>query len=444
MKQKQKLIIVSVIAGLLIGLVAFAFEVPSVRALARFGCFALLAGLVAALFWYFAGNAPDEPAKPKMGLKINRNDRGNAMVGMIGALVVFALLVVGFFAMAEFPTIKANQRGVQENYSGLDQQVKMPGTYTLFRPSQEMYPYDIDQRVSEIQQEVKSADNQKVHITAKIRWRLDPEKVVSIHTSNRNTEAALLVPEAINVINTRSTSEHAIAIYSGDTQNALRQHIEEGLKAPAGELRTKGVIVDSFVFVKVELDPEYTKEIVARQIAIIATTRAVEQQKAAIAEADKVKAEAQSDLNRQVVAAQRDKEVGVLNAQKDSEVKVIQAKASAQQTTLAAEAESQKTLIAAKAEAARNVAISDAQKQAELNRAVGIEAIGRAEAEAQKLRLSAYAVPGADAFVKIEVSKSLGNAFSNVRGYLPAGVTYNTVAKDFDAATTILVNPSTK
>lgn len=438
MKQKQKLIIVSVITGLLLGLVAFAFEVPSIRAFARFGAFSLLAGMVAMLFWYFAGNLSEE----KKG-DIN-DESGNAMTGLVVLLVGIAGLVVGFFAMVEFPTVRANQRGVQENYSGLDQQVKMPGTYTLFRPSQEMYSYDIDQRVTEIQQEVKSADNQKVHITAKLRWRLDPEKVVSIHTGNRNTEVALLIPEAINVINTRSTSEHAIAIYSGDTQNALRQRIEDGLKLPTGELRTKGVIVDSFVFVKVELDPEYTKEIVARQIAIIATTRAVEQQKAALAEAEKAKAVAQADLNTQVVAAQRDKEIGVLNAEKNSEVQVIQAKATAQQTTLSAEAEAQKTTIAAKAEAARNVAISDAQKSAELNRAVGIEAIGRAEAEAQKLRLSAYAVPGADAFVKIEVSKSLGTAFSNVRGYLPAGVTYNTVAKDFDAATSILVNPSAK
>lgn len=430
MKQKQRIIIVSVLAGLLIGLVAFAFEVPSVRALARFGSFVLLAGLVAALFWYFAGTASDVKKQRDINRGFDDQD-GNAIAGLIAFLVIVAVLGVGFFAMVEFPTVKGNERGVQENYSGVDPQAKMPGTYMLLRPSQEMYPYNIGPRVTDIQQEVKSSDNQKVHVTAKIRWHLDPEKVVSIHTGARDTENALLIPETINVINTRCTAEHAIGIYSGDTQNALRYKIDEGLKVPTGELRTKGVIVDSFVFVKVELDENYTKEIVARQIAIIATTRAAEQQKAALAEAEKAKAEAQADLNRQVVAAQRDKEVGVLNAQRDSEVQVIKANATSEQTT-----------IAAKAEAARNVAISDAQKQAELNRAVGIEAIGKAEAEAQKLRLSAYAVPGADAFVKIEVAKSLGTAFGNVRGYLPAGVTYNTVAKDFDSATAILVNPT--
>ena len=99
-------------------------------------------------------------------------------------------------------------------------------------------------------------------------------------------------------------------------------------------------------------------------------------------------------------------------------------------------------VINAKAEAERNIAISEAQKQAEINRAVGIEAVGRAEAEAKKSMLTSYSVPGSDLYTRIQVASSLSASFANVKGYLPQNVTYNTVAENFDKGVSLLVGQS--
>ena len=45
--------------------------------------------------------------------------------------------------------------------------------------------------------------------------------------------------------------------------------------------------------------------------------------------------------------------------------------------------------------------------------------------------LKAWAVPGADAFVKVEISKNLGAAFGGIKGYLPEKMTINTFTDNF-------------
>lgn len=140
---------------------------------------------------------------------------------------------------------------------------------------------------------------------------------------------------------------------------------------------------------------------------------------------------AQADYEKTLVEARRDKEKGVLEAEKLAQQQVLAAEASAKQVALQAEAEKN-----------RNVLLAQGEKEAAINRAQAIEALGRAEAEAKKLGLSAYAVPGADAFVKIEVSKNLAAAFQNVKGYLPSNVNYSTVGKDFNGAVNALVGGS--
>jgi len=54
----------------------------------------------------------------------------------------------------------------------------------------------------------------------------------------------------------------------------------------------------------------------------------------------------------------------------------------------------------------REVLAAQAEQEVSALRAEAIVAVGRAEAEAKKLALSAWAVPGANNFVKIEVSRS--------------------------------------
>src|SRR5690606_8959848 len=141
----------------------------------------------------------------------------------------------------------------------------------------------------------------------------------------------------------------------------------------------------------------------------------------------------------QIVAAETAKQTQILQQQAESQRAIIKAQADAENAIVTQKAESEKIILAAKAEAERNVAISEAQKQAEINRAVGIEAVGRAEAEAQRLKLTAFSVPGSDLYTRVEVAKSFATAIDKVRFY-PANANFNTIAQDFDTGLSLLVN----
>ena len=71
------------------------------------------------------------------------------------------------------------------------------------------------------------------------------------------------------------------------------------------------------------------------------------------------------------------------------------------------------------------------EQEAALLRAQAIEALGEAEAEATRLKLSAYSAEGSEAFVRIEVAKSMAEAFENIDGYLPQDMTVNLLGDSF-------------
>ena len=124
----------------------------------------------------------------------------------------------------------------------------------------------------------------------------------------------------------------------------------------------------------------------------------------------------------------------VVEAERDAKVKVTAAQAANEQTILAAKAENQKAILGAEAEKQKLILEANGQKEASIAKAEGVLALGKAEAEAQKLRLSAYAVPGAEAFVRVEVAKQQAEAFKNVRGFLPSDLKFSILAKDFNQA----------
>jgi len=89
------------------------------------------------------------------------------------------------------------------------------------------------------------------------------------------------------------------------------------------------------------------------------------------------------------------------------------------------------------------VAISEASKKAELNRAIAIEAVGKAQAQANQLLLTSYSVQGADLYTRIQVAQSFAQAINNVR-YYPPNATFNTIAADFDKGLSLLVGQPAK
>ena len=141
---------------------------------------------------------------------------------------------------------------------------------------------------------------------------------------------------------------------------------------------------------------------------------------AALEEANVAEAEAQADYKRAVVEAERDKAVGVLKAQKQAEQEVLAAEASKKKQILSAEAE----------------------KESGVLRAQAILAIGEAEAAAQKVQLAAYAVEGADNFVRIEIAKSIAQANQGIVGYIPQDMTINVLTDRVMAAVEAVMGSS--
>jgi regulator of protease activity HflC (stomatin/prohibitin superfamily) len=300
---------------------------------------------------------------------------------------------------------------------GVDQEPLHPKTYFLFPGfTTIVYKYDVSSQVFVMNDVpssvdmvghgrekdaylVQSKEGQDMHISMNVRWRLDTTKIIELHTKTRGFfEEKLLRPVLLRVVKDKATMYSAFEAYSGEGLVRLQAEIEKSITDENGELRHRGIIVENFVIEGIGLDPQYIGEIKSRQVATQRELRAKAEEKAALAEAQRAKAEAQANYEKTVVEAERDKQVGILNAEKE-----------AQQQILAAEAEKTSSVLKAQA----------------------VKAMGEAEAEAKKLQLSAYAVPGAESFVQIEVSKSMADAFKNISGYLPSDMKINLLSESF-------------
>ena len=365
-----------------------------------------------------------------------------------GIVLVIALVVT--LLTFKVVTIEGNQLGIKETWSGgVQAEILQPKTYFLFPGwSQSVYKYDAASQVfvmndRPMTQEgkhskgrekdsylVQSQEGQDMKISLNLRWRLDPAKLVSIHkTVREDVEEKIIRPVVMRVVKDEATRMKAIEAYSGEGLVKLQTTIQSSLtgSGEGAELKERGIIVENFVIEHIELDPLYIVEIKGKQIATQKTLRSKEEQIAAEAQALVAKALAQADMNKIVVEAERDAKVMVTKAQAEQEKQVLSAKGQQQQLTL--EAEGKKAAMIATAE--------------------GTLAMGKAEAAAKELLLKAYDVKGADAWVKVEVSKNLGAAFSGIKGYLPEKMTINTFTDNFlkglDVSTgNAIVAPPTK
>lgn len=353
---------------------------------------------------------------------------GRRLIKIGAGLIAVVVLLLMTFSMH---TVTGDKIGVMETFSNGVLPDPLPArTYFLFRPTQAIYDYPLSLQVfvmndrTEAEGEqgegrvqdsylVQSSDQQDMRISLQVQWRIDPAHVVDVHKQVREHIAErLLRPVVMLEVKNAATKRTAIEAYSGEGLVKLQGEIWARLTAENGELRQRGVFVDNFVIEHIGLNPKYTEEITARQIAIQKTLKEKELTTAAQAEALRAKAEAEADLNRQVVAAERDKQVGILKAEQQK-----------QQAILAAEGS--KETQALQATGARDAALLEAE---------GTLAKGKAEAEAKKLQLSAYAVPGADAFVKIEVARAMGTSMSSVKGWLPQGMNVATIGESWTQA----------
>lgn len=362
----------------------------------------------------------------------SEQSNSDPLVKLAGIGVIFLVIVAVLFLAFDITTIKGNELGVKETWSsGVVNEVYQPKMYFLM-PGETLYPYDASSQVFVMNDKpsaqeriaqgrekdaykVQSSEGQDMTISLNLRWRINPLKLVEIHKTVRNDiEEKLIRPVVMRVVKDEATKMKAIDAYSGEGLVRLQASIQTALtgSGEGAELKERGVIVESFVVERIELDPKYIEEIKGKQIATQKTLRAAEEQKAAEAQALVAKAEAQADFNKRTVEAERDAKVMVTAAQAENEKAILTAKAEQQKLTL--EAEGKKAAMIATAE--------------------GTLAMGKAEAQAKELMLKAYAAPGADSWVKVEVSKNLSTGISGIKGYLPSDLQVNLLTENFTKA----------
>lgn len=378
-------------------------------------------------------------------MKITDNNGFTIKQLLFAVLGVFMLIAA--LTIVDIHTVDGNEIGVKETWAdGVVEDSFPPKTYILFPGfSQNIINYDLSQQMYVMNDRggeeaaegrpqdsylVQSSEGQDMRISMAVQWRRDPLKVIELHkTVGENVEEKILRPELMRTVKDKATSLEALIAYSGPGLVGLQSDIQRALQNPDGDLRKRGVIVDNFVIEHIGLDPEYVGEIKGKQIAIQTRLRNIEETKAAEAAAEKAKAEAQANYEKVIVEAERDKQQGILEAEKIAQQKILDAGAKAKEVTLAAQAEKE-----------RRVLDAEGEKEAGELRAAAIIAVGQAEAEAQKLKLSAYAVPGAEAFVRIQVAASMSEAFQNIQGYLPENMSINLLAESYDKGVSLLVN----
>jgi regulator of protease activity HflC (stomatin/prohibitin superfamily) len=362
------------------------------------------------------------------------------ITGISFGIVTIATVLIGI-ALFDVQPVEGNQFAVLENYfTGVNNAPKGPRTYFIM-PHERMYVYDVSQQVYVMNDrpmaqegahtqgreldsyKVQSSEGQTLTISLNVQYHLEPAKIVEIHKRVRNqVEDKVLRPVLMRVVKDEATRLKAIDAYSGEGLVKLQSSIQSKLTDKDGELADFGVRVDNFVIEHIELDLEYITEIRQKQVAQQRELRNVQEERAAQAEALKAKAMARADYEKAVVEAERDKQVKVLGAEANNEQEILKAEAEKRKVVLAAEAEKESGELKAQA----------------------ILAIGRAQAESEKLKFSAFSADGADLFVKMQVAESMSRGIQNVRGYLPEGMSIFSIGSDFNDAVNKILNKDVK
>jgi regulator of protease activity HflC (stomatin/prohibitin superfamily) len=348
----------------------------------------------------------DEPATEYSPRSENH---GIARLATIG--IILAIVAVAAMCSIKWETVKGNELGIKETFSGgVQTNVLQPKTYFLWRGFEDIIQYDASSQVYDLKDyKVPSVEGQTLTIDLSLRWHLDPERLVNVHKTLRENISKKVIESAVQrIVKDEATRLRAADAYSGTNLVQLQKTIQDDLLRPESEIRSRGVVVENFVIKHIDLDPNYIDVIKRKQIATQEQAAAIEEQKAAEAKALVAKSTAMADMNTKVVEAERDAKVQVLKAQADNE----------------------KAILVAKGEQQKLILDGEGKMQAAINEAKGIEALGRAKAEAQKLQLMAYDVAGADAYVKVEVAKSVSSGMQNFRGYLPANMSVSMIGSD--------------
>jgi regulator of protease activity HflC (stomatin/prohibitin superfamily) len=104
---------------------------------------------------------------------------------VISGIALIILCVVALIAV-KWTTIHGNQVGIKETMSGIQTNILFPKTYFLWRGIEDIITYDASSQVYDLQNyKVQSVEGQDLIIDLSIRYRIDTDKLYTIHTTLR-------------------------------------------------------------------------------------------------------------------------------------------------------------------------------------------------------------------------------------------------------------------
>ena len=270
-----------------------------------------------------------------------------------------------------------------------------------------------------------------------MQFHLDPGKLVKLHKEKTSAFRTTFLKDVLlqNIID-NTTILDARTIYQGAGRVRLQQTIENSLQDDE-RFNAYGIMVEKLVVREITLkDPKFLSMITAEAQAEQRGKTAKKQQAAANAEAKVAEAEAKAEQNRRLVEAETKKGEEIAQAEAAARKEVLAAEADAKKVELAAEAKKIEVTLAAEAQKARDELEGEGLKLRKIAEAQGVLALGKAEAEAKKLKLAAYLGEGGRRFAQVEIAGALGAGIQKIY-YVPESMNITALAEDFQKAIAI-------
>lgn len=405
----------------------------------------------------------------------------------VAAFIAVAAIIL-FFTAVRWTTIDGPERIVWQKWSGVSDDVGDPGLHWYFGWTTTPHTYyvgtdkfvisnkaenpnndfmserekdfnqpDLNSLVIPVMMEKltqediengKTTGPTDVEFECIMQYRINPANLTKLH--NNKTAAyrtTFIQPILIDAIKNAATVRDARSVYQGEGRVNLQNDIERVLKHNA-EFNEHGIVVEKFVLTSVRLKDETFLEMITKEARAEQMRKTAQKEKAAyteqaLAEQEKGKIE----QNRRLVEAETKKQELIASEEAKKQQQILQAQASFEQRRLSADAEAYQIEKKAEADKNRNALEGEGIKLRKVQEADGVLALGKAEADALKLKLVAYEGEGGQRFASVEIAKSLGEGIEKVY-YVPSDMGLTLVAKDFNGAISLLLddkgNPITK
>ena len=354
------------------------------------------------------------------------------LYGGLGAVALIIFTIVGFMSVG-FTTIEGTERVVVQDWdNGVQREILSSGTHFYIPLTTKHYKYNIGTEKFIMGKEElyngKGSDTvdypalkittggkgkeQPAVFSVTLQYHLESTRLVDLHNqSGANYEDLIIKPALTRIISDQSTKLEVLDFYSGNGRVELQKNIELAITNHP-DLGKAGIVVETFVFDQIKLDEKFVEEITGRQLATQKKLREKEEALAAIETAAKIKALAQGDKEKRIVAAEADKQVKIENAEALSESRILAAKAEAEEIKQKATAERYRKEQDAKGLLAQGLAQAQVDRERKTSRYDGISGERQAQVEIAQAKVEAFKNFKSDIITEktfLNISKGLTN-----------------------------------